>query len=70
MDKINYRRMYSVYLSDMRALEEKQPNHIPRTAKGVYYAGEQENKNLKIQGGFKQLLQDERTLGTSISHIA
>ena len=41
MDKMNYRRMFSVYLSDMRALEEKQPNHVPRTAKGVYYAGEQ-----------------------------
>ena len=66
MDRIKYCRMLAVKLSDMRALEERDPNiwqfflnrhfpvqlyHIPVTAKGVDHVGEQENKKLKIQGG-------------------
>ena len=66
MDRINYRRTLPVYLSDIWALEEKDPNigqfsrdghfsiqinHILGTAKGVYLAGEQENKKLTIKGG-------------------
>ena len=65
MDRIKYRRMLSVYLSDMRALGERdsniwlffldgrfsfQINHILGTAKGVDHAGEQESKKLKIEG--------------------
>ena len=67
MDRIKYRRMLAVYLSDLRALQERGPNiwqffldgqfsiqtnYIPRTAKSVGHAGEQENKKLKVQGGF------------------
>ena len=62
MDRIKYRRMLAVYLSDLRALEERGPNiwqffldgqfsvqtnYIPRTAKSVGHAGEQENKKTK-----------------------
>ena len=60
MDRIKYHRMLPVYLSDMRALEERDPNiwqffldrhfsvqvnHILGTAKGADHAGELENKN-------------------------
>ena len=66
MDRINYRRMLPVYLSDIWALEEKNPNigqffwdghflvqinHIPGIAKEVDHAGEQENKKPEIKGG-------------------
>ena len=65
MNRIKYRRMLPVYLSDMRALGERdtniwlfflderfsfQINHILGTVKGVDHAGEQENKKLKIEG--------------------
>ena len=65
MDRINYRRTLPVYLSDIWALKEKDPNigqfswdghfsveinHILGTAKGAYHAGEQENKKLTIKG--------------------
>ena len=64
MDRIKYRRILPVCLSDMQALEERDPNmwqffldghfsvqvnHILVTAKCVDHAGEQENKKLKIQ---------------------
>ena len=60
MDRIKCHRMLPVYLSDMRALEERDPNiwqffldghfsvqvnDIPGTAKGADHAGELENKN-------------------------
>ena len=67
MDRIKYHpRMLSVYLSDMQALEERDPNirqlfldgqfsvqinNIPETVKSVDHAGEQENKKMKIQDG-------------------
>ena len=66
MDKINYRRVLSVFLSDIWALEKNDPNiekffldghfsvqvnHILGTAKGVDHASEQENKKLKITVG-------------------
>ena len=66
IDTIKYHRMLTVNLSEMRELEERDPNiwqffldrhfsvqinHISGTAKVVDHAGEQENKKLKIQGG-------------------
>ena len=57
MDRIKYRRMLSVFLSDMRAFVERDPNirqpflgghfsvqinHIPGTTKAENYAGDQE----------------------------
>ena len=68
MDRIKYRRMLPVYLADMKRIENEDPamwkffcdgnfsvqtTEIPATAKAVDHAGEQENKKLKIQGGFK-----------------
>ena len=76
IDTIKYRRMLPVYLSDMRALEERDPNiwqfflnghfsvplnHIPGTAKGVDHAGEQESKKLNIQGGLVGITRRENS---------
>ena len=64
MDRIKYR---SVFLSDMQALEERDPNiwqfflgghfsvqinRILGTAKSLDHVGEQKNKALKTQDGF------------------
>ena len=65
INRIKYPRLVSVYLSDMQASEERDPNiwqfflegyfsvqlnRIEGTAKGVDNARDQENKKLKIQG--------------------
>ena len=65
MDAIKNCRMLPVNLSDIGALEERDPNiwqflrwtifvqvnYIQETEKSVDHAGEQENKKLKVQGG-------------------
>ena len=76
MDTIKYRRTLPVHLSDIRALEKKDPNiwqflldghfsvqvnHIPGTANGVDHAGEQENKKLEILGGLVVITRRENS---------
>ena len=74
MDRVKYRRMLSVYLTEMKKLEYNLPkiwdffmngnfsvqkNTIPFTAIGRDHAGEQENKKMKIAGGLKGISRSE-----------
>ena len=66
MNRIKYRRMWAVYIADMRSLETSSPevwrafmdgdfsiqkSDIPATAIGRDHAGEQQNKVIKNRGG-------------------
>ena len=65
MDRIKYRRLWTVYISNMYAIRETDPeiwtflkeefsvqkSLIPFTAIGADHAGEQVNKVLKVEGG-------------------
>ena len=66
MDRIKYRRMWAVYIADMHNLEEEQPDiwdmfmygqfsvqekEMPFVAIGTDHAGEQDNAEIKSQGG-------------------
>jgi hypothetical protein len=74
MDRIKYRRWLPVYLADMVALRENDPEiwnyfeegnfsvqktTIPFVAIGRDHAGEQENKVLKVQGGLQGITRQE-----------
>ena len=75
-DQINYARLSPVYLATMLELENDDPNTwlylkenfsinkrgLPFTAIGSDHALEQDNKNLKITGGIKGLLQNSSAL--------
>ena len=78
MDTIKNCRMLPVNLSDIGALEERDPNiwqflrwtifvqvnYIQETEKSVDHAGEQENKKLKVQVVL-QVSQDNKIAGTN-----
>ena len=66
MERIKYRRLLPVYLSEMRNLEHDDPDiwkyfmegifsvqttKVLHTIIGVDHAGDQQNKKLNIQGG-------------------
>ena len=74
--RIKYPRMLPVYLSDMRALVERNPNiwqfildghfsvqisNILGTAKDRDHAGKQENKKMKIQSGLIVIVRREKS---------
>lgn len=76
INRIKYPRMLSVYLSNMQASEERDPNiwqfflegyfsiqlnRIGGTAKGVDHARDQENKKLKIEGGLIGITRQENS---------
>lgn len=76
INRIKYPRMLSVYLLDMQASEERDPNiwpfflegyfsvqlnRIEGTTKGVDHARDQENKKLKIQGDLISITRQENS---------
>ena len=77
VDRIKYRRMWAVYITDMKQLQYDHPeiwkhfcdghfsiqkSMVPGTAKGRDHAGEQEvKKKLKTRGGIKGITRNDNS---------